>query len=226
MSQVQFNLLPPSKMQSLKERTSQDVLTKQALKIAVVCLALFVLSAVYSYGLQAAQISSAKSNIKSKTKQLQQVANLNTILTVQNQLKTASSLHGQQHNSSRIFDYLAKLTPLRASVNSVALDLVTNSIKIEGSADSANTTNAFIDALKLAQYQVGSVNGTAFSGVVEDSFSINDKGVSFAINAKVDPRLFTNNILDSSGHPQTPTLSVPNASRLHNDPGSLFGGAQ
>lgn len=224
MSQVQFNLLPPSKMQSLKERSSQDVLSKQAIKIALVSLALFVLSGIYSYGLQGAQISSTKNNIKNKTSQLQKVANLNTILTVQNQLKTAASLHQQQHNSSRVFGYLAKLTPLKASINSLSLDLVSNSIKIDGSADSANTTNAFIDSLKYAQYQVGGTKGTAFSGVVENNFTINDKGVSFSISAKIDPKLFTNNILDSNGHPQTPSLSVPNASSLHNDPGSLFGG--
>lgn len=227
MTKVQFNLLPPSKMKAIQVRSQQDELTQKILKASFVCLALFVLSGVYTYGIQRSQIKNAGNGIQDKAVQLQKVQNLSTIITVQNQLQTASQLHQSQHDTSRIFDYMAKLTPLSASVSGINLDLAQNTIKIDGVADSATTVNAFIDALKTAQYQVNGNKANAFSAVVEDNFALTQNSATFSLNAKFDPLIFANNIVNSNGQPQLPTLIVPNSTTVHsNDPGSLFGGSQ
>jgi len=228
MSQVQFNLLPTSRSQASQSRHGQTHLVKQITTTSFALAAIFILSLAYSEGVQRSQLSSAKKSVTTKSAQLQKVANLNTILTVENQLTTAASLHQNQHDSSRIFTYLANLTPSNASINSVELDLTANTIKIDGTADSANTVNAFIDTLKFVQYKVGSSsNAKAFSSVVESSFSINQNNVSYSLNASFDPNLFSNALTDGNGKLLAPQLIIPSSSTSRsNDPASLFGGSR
>jgi len=220
MNKVQFNLLPSSKTKVMAARHEQNRLTGQALKIALVCFGIFAVLLVYTQGIQRAQLSLASSNIKSKSAQIKKSSNLNTVLTVENQLQTAASLHQSQHVSSRLFDYLAKVTPLNASVSAVNLDMAKGTIKLDGSANSATTTNAFIDALKTAQFQVGSASPQmAFSQVVETNFALTANGVTYSISFNFNPTLFSN--------ANSPTLDVPNSTTVHaNDPGGLFGGTQ
>lgn len=228
MSKVQFNLLPPSKMKVVSARTEANAVTKKVMLATAICAALFILLLIYTAFIQRAVISSTKNSITAKTAELQKTPNLNTILTVENQLQTAASLHEQQHDTSRIFKYLVKLTPVRASVSNLDLQTTDNSLKISGTADSAGTVNAFIDSLKYAQYKIGnSAPVNAFSSVVEDGFSISGKTVNYSLSASFDPQLFANNLADSAGHLITPTLIVPASTTTRtNNPGSLFGGGR
>src|SRR5665213_4514337 len=203
-------------------QAQQEELMAKALSAGLVCACLFILLFVYGDIVQKSQISSTNKSITEKTAKLQQVPNINTILTVQNQLKTAASLNQTKHISSRIFAYLAKLTPNNSNVSNLVLDFSTNTVKVDGGADSANTVNAFIDALKSSQYSSLGTKNAAFSSVVESSFSINTKGVVYSLTATFDPALFANNLIDSNGKIQAPSLSVPSGVTGRSDPASVF----
>lgn len=227
MSNVQFNLLPPSKYGAMQNEAREAVLVRKALLAAAACAALFVLLLGYTEGVQRAQISSNAKSIDTKAAKLKAVPNVETILTIQNQLAAAANLHQDQHDMSRIFGYLSQLTPPNASVGSLNLDSTTSIMKIDGTANTAATVNAFIDTLKYTKYQVGSSSAaTAFSSVVESNFSIAQTGVAYSISAKYDPKLFANDLTDSNGKSIAPKLIAPNSTttRGGNDPGSLFGG--
>lgn len=228
MSNVQFNLLPSSKYLVKAAEAREAQLVRKALITAAACLALFIALLGYTEGVQKVQINSAAKDINAKAGQMEKLSNINTILTVNNQLQTAASLHSSQHDTSRLFSYLSKLTPPSASISALSLDTGTKVIKIDGTADSATTVNAFIDTLKYTKYQIGSDSpGAAFSSVVETNFAISETGVSFSLTANFDPKLFANNLTDSSGNLITPQLIVPNSTNTRSgSPGNLFGGGQ
>jgi len=225
MRGVEFNLLPQSRMHIIEAKAKRDQLFGKAIYASLVCLGIFLVLATYADFVQKAQLSSLNKDLADKSTKFQKVDNINTIITIENQLKTASQLNQNKHVSSRIFNYLGKLTPLNASVGNVQMDLTSNIVSINGNADSANTVNAFIDALKAAQYKTGdSVANKAFSNVVENSFSISSKNVTYALTANFDAALFANNAIDGNGKAITPSLSVPSTltGRASADPSSLF----
>jgi Tfp pilus assembly protein PilN len=224
MKRIEFNLLPQSRAEAMAAKAQQDEFFSKAVIATVICFGLFLLLFIYADVIQKAQISSANKNITQKTATLQQVPNINTILTVENQLKTAAALNQSKHTSSRIFTYLAQLTPTNASVSSLLLDFTANNVTIDGAADSANTVNAFIDALKSGQYKINGTSKGAFTNVVESSFAINTKGVIYSLSANFDPTLFTSGVTDANGKNITPVLSVPNTLTGHasTDPASVF----
>lgn len=227
MAKVQFNLLPNSKYESMKTEAKEALMVRKTVLAALVCAALFVVLLGYTEGVQRVQISATTKSIATGKAKLEKVPNINAILTIQNQLQAAAALHREQHDTSRIFDYMSKLTPPNASVGNLALDMGSKVMKIDGSADSAATVNAFIDTLKYTQYKVGKASAkTAFSSVIESNFAIGQSGVTFSITANFDPNLFANDLTDSDGKPLMPQLVVPNSTntRAGNDPGSLFGG--
>ncbi|HVX58597.1 MAG TPA: PilN domain-containing protein [Candidatus Saccharimonadales bacterium] len=228
MSSVQFNLLPPSKYDAMQSEASEAVIVRKAMLVAAACAALFVLLLGYTEGVQRAQINSATSSVNTKAAKLKNVANIEAILTIQNQLSAAANLHQSQHDMSRIFTYLSKLTPPNASVGTISVDSATASIKIDGTAQTAADVNAFIDTLKYTQYKVGSsAAAPAFSSVVESNFSITETGVAYSISAKYDPKLFANNLTNADGKLIGPQLVVPSSTTTRaGDPGKLFGGGR
>ncbi len=228
MANVQFNLLPTSKYQAMHAEARAAQLVHKAVMVVAACAALFVLLLAYTEGVQRAQINSATSSIGTKTTKLENVSNISTIITIQNQLQSAAALHENQHITSRIFSYLSQLTPPNASVTNLTLDLPGKTIKLDGTADSATTVNAFIDTLKYTKFKVGNDTATAaFSSVIETDFGISQTGISYSVSANFDPSLFANNLTDSDGKAVAPQLVVPNSTTTRaGDPGSLFGGSR
>ena len=211
MSKVQFNLLPDVKLDYLKtHRTKNTVLTicfiATAASLAILILLLFTVEIV-----QKKQLHDSQAAFKNANSQLEDISDLNKIVTVQNQLTALSQLHQNKHAVERIFDYVRQLTPSTASINRLNLDLAQNSLSISGNADTQKTVNTFIDTLKFTTYKIGDSDSKspAFSNVVETSFAINAGSVSYQLDLSFDPKLFANNLLDSQGKPQKPQLSVP-----------------
>lgn len=211
MSRVQFNLLPDVKLEYLKtHRTKNLVLTicfiASAVSLAVLLILMFTVLVV-----QKQQLKSAQNSLTAANSKLSDIEDLNKIVTVQNQLNSLVKLHQSKHATGRIFDFLKQLTPSKASINRLNLDLVQNTLSINGNADSQKTANTFIDTLKYTTFKVGGNDKSqpAFSNVVESSFAINSGSVSFQLDMSFDPNLFANNLLDGQGKPQKPELSVP-----------------
>ncbi len=205
MASVQFNLLPDVKLEYIRTQRSKNLVGTIALLAGAAALAIFLIVLFTVEGVQRKQLNDSNSAITQTTNQLKAVTGLDQILTVQNQLNTLSTLHHQKHAVSRLFTYLAELTPSNAHISQLNLDTTTNSLKISGAAKSQDTVNTFIDALKFTTYKVGATDSahTAFPSVIESTFSISSGSVDYGLTITYDPQLFSNSLS------ATPTLTVP-----------------
>jgi Tfp pilus assembly protein PilN len=216
MTRIQLNLLPDVKQKYIKAQRIRNLVISISLLAAGASLALFLILFFSVAVVQHKQLKDSQTSIDSSTKKLKSINGIEDALVVQNQLHTLVGLHQNKHITSRLFTYLPQITPDNVSITKLDMDYTTNIMNISGTADSHNSVNSFIDTLKFTTYKIGSTDTAhqAFSAVVESSFGITTNNVSFAITSQFDPKLFSNNLIDSSGKPQVPKLSVPTLSSL------------
>jgi hypothetical protein len=213
---LQFNLLPNVKQEYLKTKRTKRTVITAAMAASSVALFILLLMITTVYIVNKKQLSDANKDIDTYTKQLKAIPSLDKILTVQNQLKSVASLHQSKHITSRISDYLPQVTPTTACLGKVTIDLVNNTMVMEGTADSLKTINTYIDTLKFTTYALSGqdTKQKAFPSVVESQFGIsaslgNNKNVcggkpaiaSYQLAVQYDPALFAGS--------QTVKLNVP-----------------
>lgn len=190
---IQFNLLPNVKLEYVKTQRTKHLLTVASLLVSVAGIAVLVVSLVTVDVVQKKSLSDENRDIARYSAQLKSTPDLNKILTVQNQLKTLSTLHDQKPVTSRLFTYISQITPNQASLNQLNIDFTANTLTIGGKAPSLDVVSTYTDTLKATQYTVaGSSDGkkNAFSKVVLSSFGRNDSGASFTITFSFDPIIF------------------------------------
>lgn len=230
MNRAQFNLLPDAKLAAVKTNRSRSLLISAVFLVSAISAAIFLILLTTAGLVQKKQLSDADKKIAQKTQELKNIPGLDKIVSVQNQLNTLVSLHQNKHVSSRIFSYLPEVTPTNVAITRLAMDMKTNTMQIDGTANSQTAVNTFIDTLKFTNYIINSGDSpkSAFPSVIESSFSIGAGGsVTYSLNVTYDPALFSNNNLDSSGRSITPDLQVPKQTTtrsVSDDPANVFGG--
>lgn len=200
---IQFNLLPEVKMEFIKARRSKQMVLFISLGVASVFLAIFLVLFAVANVLQPKHINDLSGDVKKYTKQLQEIPDLDKVLTIQNQLGSLTSLHENVPLTSRLVDFLGQVTPAKVTISNVKLDLKTNTMTLDGNADSLSTINQFVDTLKFTTFTTpdNTKPQPAFSNVVLGGFSSGEKGSTYSISLTYDPTLF-------KGTEQV-TLSVP-----------------
>ncbi|SRR5581483_6842772 len=191
---IQFNLLPDVKQEYIKtQRIKRLVMTVSFVASAASLFILLVLlSSVYL--VQRKSIHDLNNDIASTNTTFRGIANIGDILTVQSQLNSLSGLHAQEPNASRLFGYLAQLTPQQATISDLKADFAQHTMSISGNAPGLDVVNTFIDGLKFTDYTVSGQNGAkpAFSTVVLASFSRNQQTATYTITLGFDPTIFDN----------------------------------
>lgn len=207
---IQFNLLPDVKMAYLKTRRIKRVVSVVSLCLTGASVAIFVLMFLLVNFWQKKTLDDLDKDISTSVSKISGTQDLNKILTIQSQLDSLVTLHGQKPVTSRLFDYISKITPAQVELSSLNLDYAQSTISISGkAAKTANVNkieavNKYVDTLKFTTYKT-SKDATvvpAFTKVVLSSFGSDDKGASFSISFVFDPAIF-----DSSQ--KTLTLEVP-----------------
>lgn len=220
---IQFNLLPDIKIQYLKARRQKHIVILISVLATAVALAVFILLLTTVFVLQKKNISDLNKDIKSSGDQLQNVKDLNKILTVQNQLGSLTALHDKKVVSSRLLGYLTQVTPAEASVSKLQVDYATNTMMVGGGAPSLNTVNTYTDTLKFTKFSVGESTSekNAFTNVELKSFRRDAKNATYEISLRFDPQIFSNQ--------KEVKLNVPKiiTTRSETDkPADVFQGAQ
>lgn len=187
---IQFNLLPDLKLQFVKAQRMKRLVT--LVSIAVSAVSIFALIIMFSVVnvVQRKSLNDLNSDISQYSNQLNSVQDLDKILTVQNQLKTLPTLHDKKVVASRLFTYMNQLTPARASINSLNVNFVENTMTISGQAPSLDVVNTYIDTLKSTTYKAGDTDTKAFKSVVLSAFS-RTENASYTITASFDPAIFS-----------------------------------
>lgn len=201
---IQFNLLPSVKQEYINANRTKRMVVAIAITAGVFALSIFTLLFINVNFVQKNHISNLTNEIASNTEKLQEIEDVDKILTVQNQLNVLPSLHEQKPAAQRAQQYLQQVTPQQASVSEASIDFETGIFQVSGTADSLVTVNKFVDTLKFTKFTVGdsSEQESAFSEVVLKTFSINNDQATYQIEFKYDPVIFDNT--------NKVTLIVPN----------------
>lgn len=194
---IEFNLLPNVKLEYLKARRLKRVVIAVSFIIVSAAIGLFVLLILFVDVAQKVKLDDLAKSTASAANQLTGNKNLNGILTIQNQLKTLPSLQAKEPVVSNLYGYLTQVTPNNATISTLSIDFTSNTISIQGSADSLNTITQFVDTLQFTTYNNGSTTGKpAFTNVNLGTFSgpsssSNSSSASYSITFNYDPVLFT-----------------------------------
>jgi Tfp pilus assembly protein PilN len=208
---IQFNLLPDVKIKYIKARRQKRLVMLVSFITTAGSMTVLVLMLLYVYAVQGAQISSLDSKINKSNSSIRdkksQVDDINKVLTVQNQLISLDKLHADKPVLSRLYDYLSKVTPSQVTLSSVNLDNGegVNTLNLQGSTDSLETINRFVDTLKFTTFTPKDSpddKKTVFKEVVLTSFSRDKGGASYSVAMKYDPIIF-------SSAEQATSLAVP-----------------
>jgi len=201
---IQINLLPDLKKEHLKAVRQKKVIISSAVITSGVFLGIVVLLAVTVFAVQKKHISDLTNDINKHITTLQEVEDLDKVLTIQNQLSALPGLYDQKPNANNLFQYLSVITPsdVRLTSTQISFDPSSGSMEISGNTAEFKDANRFVDIVKNAQFKALSTgsgeeaSGTAFTEVVLGSISKNDneqdasRRTSFTIILKYDPKIF------------------------------------
>jgi Tfp pilus assembly protein PilN len=194
---IQFNLLPDVKMKYIVARRQKRLVMLGSGLVGVGSLVILGLMLTYVYAVQGAQIGSLDHKIKTSQSSIstknKQVDDISKVLTVQNQLVTLDDLHAKKPVMSRIFDYLAKLTPSQVTIAKIDVDNSSgHTIVIQGSTDTIETINKFVDTLKFTTFKTDekSEEKQIFTGVALSAFGRDKAGASYSLHLTFDPMIF------------------------------------
>lgn len=222
---IQFNLLPDIKIQYLKAKRQKHLVVLASVAASAIALAVFIILLTTVFVLQKKNISDLNKDIKTSSGELQNVEDLNKILTVQNQLEALPDLHDSKVVSSRLADYMAQVTPATISISKLTIDFEQNTAVVAGSTNDLSAINVFTDTLKFTKYktQNDEAEKSAFSKVVLSGFTRDVQSATYEIGFEFDPTIFSNS--------EEVTLAVPNIVTTRSQvakPTELFqdGGAQ
>lgn len=234
---IQLNLLPDVKMQYIKARRQKRLVIGLSALVTGVFLVIFITLFVYVRFSQKQYITALTNDINRAAEELKSKPDLDKILTIQNQLESLPGLHDEKVISSRLFDYLGQVTPTKATISNVDLDLDENIMNIKGNADSLGTVNKFADTLKFTEFQSLGDNPTtdkAFSDVVLKSFSVSTSGgqenqgtINYELELTYNPIIFANikNLPEDTAQSEAVTLKIPKIITTRSEtekPDSLF----
>ena len=165
---LELNLLPNVKINYLKTQKLKHSIVSICIILSLVFVILFGGFMYYVYIFQKAEINNQNAKITSYIAQIKSNKDLNKILTVQNQLNSLPGIEANTTVPSRLFGFMSQLTPTNATISDLNVDLTSNTITINGSANNLGTVNQFVDTLKFTTYQSGSSSHwkLAFNAVV------------------------------------------------------------
>lgn len=190
---IQINLLPDVKSNYIKAQRSKRLIIISAVLVSAVAVGLLAIVGGI-YATQKLVLSQLDSSIDKNIKTLQTTADLDKVLTIQNQLGALDKLHGDKPVSSRLLDILMRTTPNEVQVSSVSLNFADSTIAVNGTATNLLAVNKYVDTLKFAKYTTDSApdqQTKAFSSVVLSSFNSADDEATYAITFKFDPAIFS-----------------------------------
>jgi hypothetical protein len=135
---IEINLIPDVKRELIRAQIQRNAIVSIAIIVAIGAGVIVVLMALYVYGAQAYMMKKANDDITSQYNKLTSVQDLDKMLTIQNQLKTVSSLNDKKYVNSRLYDILNVIVP--SSPHSIMLSSVSVGASSDSSGDSADAS--------------------------------------------------------------------------------------
>lgn len=172
---IQFNLLPNVKLEYVKAKRIKRItmLVAGAIAAASLCILIILFTVVQ---LQMKNSRDLSGDIKRESDKLQGTQDIASILTIQNQLKSLSTLHPLKPAAPRLLDYIQQTTPRGVTISNVDVDFETSTLTVQGEAASISQINTYVDTIKFTTFSVVNDEGSsdpvnAFKDVVLTSIS-------------------------------------------------------
>lgn len=140
---IEINLIPDVKQALLKAQRIRNLVISTSIIVSIAAVGVVVLLLVYMYGVQSVRNVVLDGQIKDKYATLSKVDDLSKIITIQNQLKTVSSLNEKKVLASRTFDVVSAVTPpddSSLSFSQISLSPATDESSSSGTSASASTS--------------------------------------------------------------------------------------
>ncbi|CAN5410013.1 hypothetical protein BH10PAT3_BH10PAT3_8890 [soil metagenome] len=215
---LQLNLLPDVKIQFIRaKRAKRMVIVFAVLAVGASLALLFIMFSLTM--LQKRHISQLNKDINTYEKALKNTPDLAKILTIQNQLNSLPDLYSQRPVVSRLFPYVEQTTPASIGIAHLIVDFADSSINIEGTSDTLESVNRYVDTLKFTKYKMEDSETTtkAFTNVVLGAFGRDSLSATYGIKLNFNPDIF-----DAS---KKVTLVVPETISTRSEtelPGGVF----
>lgn len=151
---IELNLLPDVKREFVKAQRLRKQIIALMILISIIAAGLVVAIALYVYGAQFAFGAVLDNNIENKSNELSEVEDIDSYLTIQNQMAALPELHDSKQVYSRLFDYLPVLNPAAPNeirISRLNVDEETNSVTIVGNARDYKAVTVFENTLQNAQ---------------------------------------------------------------------------
>lgn len=141
---IEINLVPDVKQELIRARRVRNLVVSGAIVVGLVSVGIVVLLAVYYFGVQTVRSGFLDNDIKSNAKKVQDIPDINNMLTIQSQLADIAALHDDKNISSRLFDLLAAINP--GGANTVIFSLVQFNADNKSIHIDSQASNGFIAA--------------------------------------------------------------------------------
>ena len=119
---IQINLLPDIKAEYVSAQRTKRLMVGIAVIVSVASLALVALLSAMAFGAQQLQLNNVQKKIDTAETKLNEINDLDKILTIQNQLIELTPLHDGKPVVSRLFGYLQQTTPLDITIENFSID--------------------------------------------------------------------------------------------------------
>lgn len=190
---IQFNLLPDVKKEYVKAKRTKRLIISMSTLFSAGAVGVTVLMFTFVHVAQKQHVKSLTNHIEELTTGIQSTEDIDTILTVQNQLSFLAGLHESKSEASRIFQYMQHVSPSTVRFTTLDVDTLTTTMQIAGSADSIATVNKLVDNIKAAKYAVvGLDNESLAYSEVKTQVTGDNEGSQFMIYFSYDPVIFDN----------------------------------
>lgn len=139
---IEINLVPDVKQELVKAQRVRASVISLTIVIGIGAIGVVVLLAIWVFGVQTARSVLTDNSIKSESEKLSAVKDINTTLTIQNQLSKLSDMHDKKSIDSRLFDILTTINPAEpntVAITNVLLNSADRTIKIEAQAKNQYT---------------------------------------------------------------------------------------
>lgn len=232
---IQLNLLPDVKKEFLRAESARRKTIAISILVTIIAAGLTAVFALYVYAVQNVILYTQTQDIKNKSEKLSKVQDIDKYLTIQNQLKQLSTLHGDKNNFSRLLTFLPVLNPAppqNVTLTNLEVNSVDSVITFKGTVADYGALTTFKDTLANAEYRYLSqdngepTTGKLFKQVVIETASYekteSKAGVNFTIIATYEPEVFKQSNAEV-------TITVPNketTNSVTNSPQAIFGGQQ
>lgn len=187
---IEINLVPDVKQELIRAQRARTMVIFACVAVGIASIALVVLLLMWA-GYQNVRGSMYDNAIKDESAKLANVEDIESSLTIQNQLNTLPVLHEDKLASSRIFDVVAAISPAAPNeikVSKVTINSDNKTIAIEAESEGGySALEAFKKTLSVTELRFTNENGDEESHLL--ALEISDGDRSYGENSAGDVSL-------------------------------------